>query len=215
MTSDQELKKQVEAELRWDPRFDENDIAVSAKSGTVTLSGFAHSYADRHNAEEAAKRVAGVANDIEVRIPSKDQRPDPEIARDDVAALKSQLPFSHESVKPVVSEERVVLEGDLEWQHLRETADAAARRVPGVRSVTNRIKIKVKGPNLTDVRQNIEEAFQRSAVIDAQRIQVEAHQGELTLRGTVRSWMEQQEAERAAWSAPGVRHVDNRITVSA
>jgi osmotically-inducible protein OsmY len=216
MKSDQELKKELEAELRWDPRLNESDIAVSVKAGTVTLSGFAHSYGDKHDAEVAVKRVAGVAavaNDIEVRLPSRDERPDPEIARDVVSGLKSQLPFSCEHIKPVVSQGRVVLEGELDWNYQRETAEAAARRVKGVKAVANRIQIKFR-PTPAEVKQKIEEAFKRSAAIDALGITVEAREGDVILKGSVRSWVERQEADRAAWAAPGVKHVDNRITVS-
>src|SRR3979411_1131592 len=114
MRSDGEIEKDVKAELEWDPDLDATDIAVSVKKGVVTLAGFVKSYTDKYEAEAAAKRVAGVsgvANDIEVRMPSVDERPDPEIARDAVAAIKSQLPVTWEHIKVVVKNGWVTLEG--------------------------------------------------------------------------------------------------------
>jgi osmotically-inducible protein OsmY len=216
MRDDQEVKRDVEEELRWSPYLDPSHIAVSVKDGVVTLTGFARSYVDRYEAERAAKRVAGVvglANDIEVRIPSTDQRLDPEIARDVVASLKRRLPITWRHVKVTVREGWVTLEGRLRWNFQRERAARAAGRVRGVRGVTNLTELEPQ-VDAGEVRQKIEQALQRSAEIDAQRIRVETNDGEVVLEGTVRSWAERQEAERTAWSAPGVRKVENRIAIA-
>jgi osmotically-inducible protein OsmY len=215
MRADNDIKRDVEDELQWDPDIDPTDIGVAVKDGVVTLSGFARSYSQKLEAEAAAKRVAGVvgvANDLEVRIPSVHERPDPEIARDAVHALKTQLPLSADNIKVVVKRGWITLEGEVEWNYQRETAENAVRWIRGVNGVSNLIQLKPRvAPS--DIKQKIEEAFRRSAEIDANRITVDARGTEVILRGTVRSWAERQEAERAAWAAPGVTKVDNRITI--
>jgi osmotically-inducible protein OsmY len=157
-----------------------------------------------------------VANDLEVRLPQTDERPDPEIARDVVANLKIWLPSSWERIKTVVKNGWVTLEGEVEWNYQREYAERAVRWIKGVKGVSNLIRLQPRvAPEPTEIKQKIEEAFRRSALVDANRITVETHGGEVVLRGTVRSWAEREEAERAAWLAPGVVREDNRIVESA
>ena len=216
LKSDTEIERDVKDELQWSPDLDASDIAVSVKNGVVTLAGFVKSYTDKYEAEYAAKRVAGVvgvANDLEVRLPSVDQRPDPDIARDAVAALKSQLPISSENIKVVVKDGWVTLEGEVEWQYQRDTAEKTVRRIKGVKGVSNTILLKPR-VEPTEVKRKIEQALRRSAEVDANRITVETHGGEVVLKGKVRSWIEREEAERAAWAAPGVSKVEDQIVVS-
>jgi osmotically-inducible protein OsmY len=182
----------------------------------VTLAGFVKSYVDKYEAEKAVKRVAGVvavANDLEVRLPNIDQRPDPDIASDIVTALKSALPLSWDKIKVTVRSGFVNLEGTVDWNHRRNAAESAVRRVKGVKGVTNAIIVKPSAEP-SEIRQKIMDAFKRNAEVDANRITVEAHGNEVVLKGTVRSWIEREEAERVAWSAPGVGKVDDRIVVS-
>jgi osmotically-inducible protein OsmY len=216
MRSDHDIRRDVEDELRWDPDLDPTDIAVAVNSGVVTLAGFVRSYMQKYQAEAAAKRVAGavgVVNDLEVRLPGIDERPDPEIARDAIARIKSELPFSWEKIRVVVKNGWLTLEGEVEWNYQRQRAEEAVRRVRGLKGVTNSIEVKPRVAPM-EIRRKIEEALRRAAELDASRITVETTGNEVILRGTVRSWAERQEAERAAWAAPGVAKVDNRIIVS-
>jgi osmotically-inducible protein OsmY len=216
MKSDSEIERDVKDELSWNPDLDATDIAVSVKNGVVTLTGFVKSYTDKFEAEAAAKRVSGVvavANDIEVRMPSVDERPDPEIARDAVAAIKSQLPISSEKIKVIVKNGWITLEGQVEWQYQRSTAEHAVRRIKGVKGVSNMIQLKPHAQP-SEIKRKIQEAFRRNAEVDSNRIVVEADGGVVTLKGTVRSWVEREEAERAAWAAPGVVNVVDQIVVS-
>jgi osmotically-inducible protein OsmY len=216
MRSDSDIRRDVEDELRWHPDIDATDIAVSVNNGVVTLAGFVRSYMQKYEAESDAKRVAGVvavANDIEVRLPNIDERPDPDIARDAIARIKSELPYAWEGIRVVVKSGWLTLEGEVEWYYQKERAEEAVRRVRGVKSVTNSIQVKPRVAP-TEIRRKIEEALRRAAEIDASRVTVETNGGEVILRGSVRSWVERQEAERAAWAAPGVWKVDNRIIVS-
>ncbi len=216
MKTDVELRRDVEAELKWAPDVNEKDIAVKVNGGVVALSGFTHSYFERLMAEGAVKRVAGVAgvaNDLEVRIPNTDRVPDPEIARAVVTAIKSELPFIADKIKVLVRDGSVTLEGNAEWHFQREMAERAARRQRGVHGVGNQIQLAPR-VSATDIKHKIEDAFRRSAVVDAAGVMVEALGSEVTLRGKVRSWAERDAAQRTAWSAPGVMQVRNEIAVN-
>lgn len=216
MTTDTDLKRNVEAELRWCPQIDETDIAVKVGSGVVTLTGFVRNYYEKYQAENAVKRVAGVtgiANDIEVRLPATEALTDPEMAREAVAAIKTALPVASKNLKILVHQGRVSLEGAVEWYYQKERAETALLSVQGIKGIRNLIEVKPQvAPR--EIKHKIEEAFRRSAEIDAHRVSVEAHDGEVTLRGNVRSWAERDEAQYTAWSAPGVTRVKNEITVS-
>lgn len=216
MRLDSDIKRDVEAELAWEPDIEADDIAVSVRDGVVTLTGFAHTYGDKYAAEGIAKRVqgvVGVADDIEVHLPWEARRADPEIARDAVAALKDQLPHSADGIQVTVKDGRLTLEGNVEWNYQRNRAEDAVRHIKGVKAVRNRLAIR---PRVVPkaIKEKIEEAMHRSAEFDNERILVEAAGSEVILKGTVGSWTERDEAERVAWRAPGVTNVTNRITVT-
>jgi osmotically-inducible protein OsmY len=146
-------------------------------------------------------------------LPGVDERPDPEIARDAIAQIKSELPYSWDRIRVIVNRGWLTLEGDVEWNYQRERAEAAVRRIRGIKGITNSLEVKPRVAP-TDIKRKIEEALRRAAEIDASRITVETNGGQVILRGTVRSWAERQEAERAAWAAAGVTKVENRIIIS-
>jgi osmotically-inducible protein OsmY len=215
MKSDAEIKKDVEAELRWGPDIKETDIATKVNGGVVTLTGFVGTYFEKHRAEVIAKRVAGVtalANDIAVRLPKDHGTTDPEIARQAVEALKWELPLEWDSIKPVVSQGQVTLEGSVAWQYQRERAVNAIVKIKGVTAVNNAIRI-IPSVAPGDIKHKIQEAFRRSAEVDASNVSIDTHGSEVTLRGEVRSWSERDQAQMTAWSAPGVTNVKNEISV--
>ena len=213
--SDNSIRDDVLLELKWDPKISSaSDIAVAMKDGVVTLSGFVPSFWEKDAAEKAVKRVYGVrgiANDIQVKLFWR--RTDPEIARDAVHELESHVSIPADSIKVTVKDGWVTLEGTVDWEYQSSLAESAMKKLKGVSGVTNKIQVRPKA-SAAEIRSKIEEALRRSAELDARRITVAIEGSTVKLYGAVSSWAEREEAERAAWSAPGTTMVENHILVN-
>ena len=215
MKTDLGLQEDVAEELAFDPSVDNGNIGVAAKDGVVTLTGKVPSFADKVAAEKAAKRVSGVkaiAQDIEVELPAFHERDDAEIAAAALNVLDWEVTVPKDTVTVRVERGWLTLEGRVNWQFVRQNAERAVRHLIGVVGVTNHITV---APQVAaaDVTEKIRKTFERSAEIDAQRVTAETRGTTVTLRGTVHSWTEHDDATRAAYSVPGVTKVENDTLV--
>jgi len=213
--TDAQLQRDVIDELRFDPAVGSAEIGVAVKNGVITLSGQLESYAKKYAAIRATERVAGVraiAEELTVVLAGSFHRTDVDLAHAVASTLTWDVQVPDDKVKARVEAGWVWLEGEVEWQFQSIAAERAIHNLTGVRGVTNLLQIK-KRPSAPDVRERIESAFKRHAELDSKQIAVEAIDGRVTLRGKVRSWAERQDAEFAAWSAPGVTKVDDELLV--
>jgi osmotically-inducible protein OsmY len=215
MKSDRELQIDVLDELRWEPGVKATDIGATVKDGVVTLEGTVDSFAEKWAAEKAVKRVPGVkalAIELRVELPDSSERTDADIAEAAESALKWDVLVPHDRIKITVENGRLTLEGEVDWQFQKSAAERAVLHLTGVKGVTNQITIKPKVAP-TEVKEKIEAAFKRNAILDANRIKVQVEGGKVTLSGSVGTWAEREQAEDAAWAAPGVSEVKSDITI--
>ena len=215
MKSDNEIQKDVIEQLKWEPFLNASQIGVAVKNGIVTLSGQVDTYSKKSLAEKAAKKVAGVlaiAEDIQVGLSPAYKKTDTEIAEAVVNGLKWHTMIPDEKIKVSVEEGNVRLEGEVEWEYQRNQAKTAVENLAGVKFVTNLIAVK---PKITpyEIQQKINASFQRSANIDASKISADVTGSKVILRGTVRSFAEKEDAENAAWSAPGITSVESKLII--
>jgi len=218
MKTDRELQKDVIDELGWEPSVDAAHIGVEVENGIVTLSGHVDSYPQRWSAERAALRVAGVkgvAVEIAVELPGLHKRNDADLARTARSALEWNVSVPDKDIKLTVKDGWITLSGEVDWAYQRWAAVAAVRDLVGVAGVNDEIVIKTHVQS-KDVKVKIESALQRLASREAKAIKVDIdREGSVTLSGRVDSWSERNAARHAAWAAPGVKNVVDRISVSA
>jgi osmotically-inducible protein OsmY len=217
MLNNIEVQKRVLEALMWEPSVDATRIGVAANDGVVTLTGQVPSYSDRFIAERVAKKIAGVkglANDLTVQLPGQSNRGDTDIATAAVRALEWDVQVPERLIKVRVSDGWLTLEGEVEWQFQREAALRAVRNLLGVKGVTNLITLKAR-VTPGDLKNRIETAFRRTAELEASKIQIQTKGNTVVLDGTVHTWAEREEAERAVWAAPGVVSVEDHLLVRA
>jgi len=214
--TDAELKKDILEELLYDPGVNVAEIGVLVKDGTVTLNGNVSSYSEKLNAVQATKRIAGVtaiADDIEVKLPESHRRTDGDIAAAAANQIKWSTTIPSGAVEVTVRDGWVTLEGKVEAWYQRLAAENVVKRLAGVKDVTNLVTITPK-PAQAQIATSIKSAFERNALLDAGKVQVETSGNTVTLRGKVRNHAEKDEAERVAWAAPGVELVKNKLKVA-
>ena len=216
--SDSQLQQDVLQELKYEPSIDASEIGVTAKDGIVGLTGNVQSYVEKYAAVHAAERVAGVTavtDEMKVDVPALHVRNDEDIARAAVNALEWDVWVPTTLIKVKVDNGWITLDGEVDYKYQQTAAEEAVRNLVGVRGVINMINLKKPAVLPSEVKTSIEQALRRAAEVDADRIKVSVVRDKVILNGKVSSWAERQEAERAAWSAPGVTTVEDDLVIAA
>ena len=217
MKTDSQLKKDVLAELEWDPEIHAAAIGVGVKDGVVTVSGHLGTYAEKFAIERALRRIEGVratAMEVDVTLSPMHRRSDSDIAAAAAQALKWQARVPAEKLRVSVEHGWIHLSGEVDWEFQRRAAEKAVRPLMGVVGVSNEITLAAKALP-SDLSTRISEALQRQAMRESKRVEVAVDGAKVTLRGTVHSWQERDAVQGAVWAAPGVRTVINEIHVGA
>jgi osmotically-inducible protein OsmY len=217
MRTDVDIQNDVIEELKSEPRLNYSEIGVAVRNGVVTLSGTVDAYSKKVDAEIAAKKVKGVkvvAEDIEVKLLGISQCNDSDIAQAALDSLKWHSAVKQDKIKVLVDSGIVMLEGEVDWEYQRESAQIVVENLTGVRGILNSIRIK---PSISpkDIQKKISEAFQRNAILDSERVHVEIIGSKAIIRGKVYSWFEKNEAEKVVWTISGIDRVENKIEVDS
>ena len=216
MKTDALIQSDVISELKWEPSIDAAKIGVSVRDGIVTLDGYVNSFVEKLTAVRVASRVMGVkavAQELKIRLPQSYERNDADIAEAVLNALEWNMKVPDDRIKVEVQDGMVILTGEVDWEYQRAAAHDAVCCLIGIKGVTDEISIK-SSVSPVNVKSKIKSAFQRHSVLDAKNIIVESDGSKVILNGTVHSWIEKQEADSAAWSAPGVSNVENNLVVT-
>jgi osmotically-inducible protein OsmY len=218
MKSNTELQRDVQNELNWSHRVAAAEIGVTAKEGVITLTGEVPSYFEKVEAEQVAGRVAGVmaiAQELKVKLPAFSERSDADIAQSALSALAWNVAVPQDQAKVVVEDSWVTLTGQMDWYFQKMAAGNAVHHLMGVKGMTNSITLKPRNiADATEIKNAIENAFKRNAMLAAHTLIVTVHEDQVTLQGRVHFWEEKEVASESAWAAPGVSSVENNIAVT-
>ena len=215
MKTNQELQKDVQDAIKWEPLLNAAEIGVTAKDGVITLTGTVDSYSKKIEAENAAKNVSGVralAEEIHIKYGDFGKKSDTDIAKEVLSAWKWNWEVPDQKIKVKVESGVVTLDGELEWNYQREAAKKAIKNIAGIIDIISNIKIKSENHDVIE-RKAIENALERNSSIDDLGITVDVNENYVTLKGTVNSFYARDEAEQIAWNAPGVWNVDNKLVI--
>jgi osmotically-inducible protein OsmY len=216
LRTDTQIQTDVFDELKWEPGIDHEQIGISVANGVVSLTGTVRSYAEKLLAEKTVRRIRGVraiAEELQVRYDWEPKKSDSEIAKRVADIFEWDPLIPHNRIEVTVENGAVKLVGKVDWNYQRDLAVEDAAKITGVTRIDNRLEV-TSPVTTSDIRHRIEQAFERQADLEAERISVEAHGGKVILSGSVSSWNKRNSAERAAWAAPGVTQIEDKLVVA-